>query len=624
MTPVTLIPARIARRASRAASRACLPLLATAGLLVGCTQNNPPPPAELPGPASAPAEPAGRVGRSPTVPKARPDLLKNRERETSTQVLAFPTGDRETSVILLEKRFPTQSRLGKPYRYELKVTNLTDWPVAGVVVREDFPATFTVSAADATASVAPPMPAAPAVPTTRSTDVAATTRPAASEGLPTLPENLASATRPTAPPVVPGRDLAGPDLRYADGVGYYRDVAGVWPATEKRAERRGTIARELIVGSLEARGSRVIPVAGASDEPGGLDTRTTVTYAPVLAGGTYVINPILQLLKEGPRHADLCDPIEVRYVVANTGTGTETDVRIEEPLPEGLTTMDGQRVVRLSVGDLPDTQAREFRVKLRALRTGEFSSRASARGAGTATQSGDVVTAVHAPKLTAVATGPASEYVGKTAGYDVVVTNVGDAAARNAFLTAAADAGAVVGIADPNAAGDRLSLGTIEPGGTRKVRVTAKPTVGGGAMTVRATAKSDCADAVTATYRTSVQVIAATGLEVVNRDDPARVGEPVRLQVTVQNTGSGPDRNVKVVATLPPQLTYGSATGPTQGRVAGQQVVFEPLKELGPGQTATWTIEAKAAQAGDARVKVELSSETLSEPVTQTQPTRVY
>ncbi|MGC4074600.1 MAG: hypothetical protein QM760_19285 [Nibricoccus sp.] len=111
----------------------------------------------------------------------------------------------------------------------------------------------------------------------------------------------------------------------------------------------------MIVGSLEARGTRsVIPVAGTSDEPGELDTRTTVTYTPVLAGGTYVINPILQLVKEGPRHADLCDPIEVRYVVANTGTGTETDVRIEEPLPEGLTTMDGQRVVRLSVGDLPD------------------------------------------------------------------------------------------------------------------------------------------------------------------------------------------------------------------------------------------------------------------------------
>ncbi|MGC4074601.1 MAG: hypothetical protein QM760_19290 [Nibricoccus sp.] len=76
-------------------------------------------------------------------------------------------------MILLEKRFPTQSRLGRPYRYELKVTNLTDWPVAGVVVREDFPATFTVSAADATAAVATPMPAAPmpAVPTTQSTDV---------------------------------------------------------------------------------------------------------------------------------------------------------------------------------------------------------------------------------------------------------------------------------------------------------------------------------------------------------------------------------------------------------------------------------------------------------------------
>ena len=71
----------------------------------------------------------------------------NREGEAVTESLAFPTGDRATSVLLLEKTFPAQARLGKTYRYDLKVTNLTDHPVAGVVVRERVPELFRVTRA---------------------------------------------------------------------------------------------------------------------------------------------------------------------------------------------------------------------------------------------------------------------------------------------------------------------------------------------------------------------------------------------------------------------------------------------------------------------------------------------
>jgi uncharacterized repeat protein (TIGR01451 family) len=590
----------------------CLALV----LMAGCNQDKPADGGSIdPSATDATGRP---IRRSPTVPTSSPSLLQNRERETSAQILAFPTGDRQSSVILLEKRFPTQARLGQVYRYELKVTNLTAWPVAGVVVREDFPPSFTVSAAEA-ANVATTRPA-PVVTTGEPT----TRRSPAEPPLPQAPSTRPA--EPAGPPPIPVMPTgSNADLRYAAPTGYYRDVSGVWAATATRRERRGVIAREFIVGTMEPHEVRTIPVAGVSDELGKLDTRTTVTYAPVLAGGTDVINPILRLSKEGPRHAELCDLIDIRYVVANVGVGTETDVRIEETLPEGLATEDGQRTVRIQVGDLPQDQGREFKVRLRAARTGEYASRASARGYGTAAQSVEVVTAVHAPKLTIAATGPESEYVGKAAGYDITVTNVGDAAARNTYLTASADGGAQVAWAavDPIAAGQRLPVGVIEPGQSRKVRVTARP-VQGGAMNVRVTAKSDCADAVTANARTMVQVIASLVMDVTDQDDPVRVGEAVKYRITVQNTGSGPDRNVKVVAVLPPQLQFVSAGGPTAGTAEGQRVTFGSLADIPPGQSATWVVEAKAAQAGDARFRAELTSESLAEPVIGTQPTRIY
>ena len=594
---------------------------AWAALGCGSSSSSPDPAATAAPPVTQPTADAGRTGRSPTVPAASPDLVRNRERETSTQVLAYPTGERETSVILLEKRFPTQARLGQGYRYELKVTNLTDWPISGVVVREDFPASFAV-AADAGTSPGAPV-SQPAT--------GASVRPASADehaGLPTGPATAPGTNPPDVPlpQPIPARD--GPDVRYVQGVGYVRDVAGTWWGTATRKERRGTIAREFLIGTLEAKQAKTIPVAGVSDELGKLDTRTTVTYTPVLAGGTDVINPILRLTKEGPRHADLCDAIEVRYVVSNVGVGTETEVRIDEPLPDGLATEDGKRAVVIAVGDLPQQQRREYRVRLRAARTGEFTSKASARGFGTAAQSSDVVTAVHAPKLTVAMTGPESEYVGKAAGYELTVTNVGDAAARNATVTAAADGGAQVQFAaaaagGPPAVGATQSVGVIEPGKSRTVRLTARPTIGGD-MNVRATAKADCAPAVTAAARTTVQTIAAIAMEVADRDDPVRVGEATVYRVTVRNQGSGPDRNVKVVATLPSQLAYVQSSGPTPGAVDGQRVTFDPLPRLDPGQSVTWTVEVRAENAGDVRFRVDLTSETLTESVVGTQPTRLY
>jgi hypothetical protein len=61
--------------------------------------------------------------------------------------MAFPTGDRRTSAILLEKQLPDQIRLNREFDYQLKVTNLTDQSINDVVVHEQNPDTFRVTSA---------------------------------------------------------------------------------------------------------------------------------------------------------------------------------------------------------------------------------------------------------------------------------------------------------------------------------------------------------------------------------------------------------------------------------------------------------------------------------------------
>jgi hypothetical protein len=55
---------------------------------------------------------------------------------TDPNALAIPTGDRETSVLLVRRDAPADAKVGAAYRYEISVTNLTKEPVLGVVLIE--------------------------------------------------------------------------------------------------------------------------------------------------------------------------------------------------------------------------------------------------------------------------------------------------------------------------------------------------------------------------------------------------------------------------------------------------------------------------------------------------------
>ena len=63
--------------------------------------------------------------------------------------LAFPTGNRATSDLLLEQIGPREVRVGQPYTYQVRVTNLTNQPLTGVVLHERLPENFRLAENDA-------------------------------------------------------------------------------------------------------------------------------------------------------------------------------------------------------------------------------------------------------------------------------------------------------------------------------------------------------------------------------------------------------------------------------------------------------------------------------------------
>jgi uncharacterized repeat protein (TIGR01451 family) len=65
--------------------------------------------------------------------------------ERKANTMAFPTGDKATSAVLLEKRMPEQIFMGKSFGYSMVVTNLTDLTLEAIRISETLPENFTLS-----------------------------------------------------------------------------------------------------------------------------------------------------------------------------------------------------------------------------------------------------------------------------------------------------------------------------------------------------------------------------------------------------------------------------------------------------------------------------------------------
>ncbi|MDB5297005.1 MAG: hypothetical protein JWO31_2988 [Phycisphaerales bacterium] len=315
-----------------------------------------------------------RGGSSPAVAVGdRKDGGTDRARVANGQAmytLAFPTGDRATSVVQLDATGPEQVRLGQPYNYNLRVTNLTDTPLHDVRVER---AALLANAG---------------TPATKPTNSGLAANPG---------EARTAGARISASGTEPSKD--------------------VWT-----------------VGTLGPKESKTYQLAGTADEVGSASNCLSVAYRPSLCVVTRVVKPELQVTKEGPSQVLICQPITYTYRVTNTGTGALSAVRVDDALPDGLTGDAGQRALALNVGDLKEGETKTVTAAVKPQRTGQFSSRAVAASGDIRAQSREVSTAVSEPALAVNVEGPEAHYVGQAINYRVTVKNTGNTPAENTVV----------------------------------------------------------------------------------------------------------------------------------------------------------------------------------------------
>jgi len=383
-------------------------------------------------------------------------------------------------------------------------------------------------------------------------------------------------------------------------------------------------------------------VTAVGDQEGTARSCIQVSYKPTLCVATRFVKPQIGVAKTAPDTADICRPLEFRYEVKNTGSGVARNLTLNDDLPEGLTTADGKKKVNIDVGDLAAGQARDFAVRVNAAKTGEFSSRAVAKGEGDLeAHSKRTTTQIVGTDLAVKIEGPRAQYVGQPMTYQVHVKNNGKADAAEARLDVQVDSDAKVvrmskpdqGDITPTASGNTLTwnFGTLKAGDERTVSFTAVGQRQDDEFKHVATATSACARggdiAETARDRaetvTQILTLPALLLEMVDRVDPVKVGQDEIYEIVVRNQGSGPDKNVQIKCKLPEQFKFVDSDGPTKAKADGQTITFGPIDQLGPKEKVSWTLRVKAEKPGDVRNEIELTSDYLQKPVPELEPTRV-
>jgi uncharacterized repeat protein (TIGR01451 family) len=314
--------------------------------------------------------------------------------------------------------------------------------------------------------------------------------------------------------------------------------------------------------------------------------------------------------------------------ISNPGTGTATGVVLLERVPEGTRHPAGSSL-EFDVGALKQGASRQIELSLTAAKAGHVVNLLKARAEGNVSAEGRAEFDIVAPGLAVTMTGPTRRYLERQATYVVSVTNPGTAPAKDVELTTQLPKGMKfiqannAGHYDPQTHTVRWSLEELPPTETGRVTLVAMPIeVGEQTVKIEGKAKQGLSDEKQQTV--TVEGLAAVECDIRGTDDAIEVGGETTYQIHVVNQGSKAAENLRVSAIFPPEMKVLRVEGTGHPAIDDHRVDFEPLAQLAPKAEATFRVRAQALQAGDLRVKMQLQSDDMRQPVNKEESTRVY
>jgi uncharacterized repeat protein (TIGR01451 family) len=399
---------------------------------------------------------------------------------------------------------------------------------------------------------------------------------------------------------------------------------------EAQLAEDGSLAWQL--GEMQPGDEVVLSMQVMPEQEGEIGSVAHVTFAGRATARSVCTRPLLNIEHTAPKQVLIGETVRLGITVNNPGTGAATGVIVEEDVPEGLVHVAGGEL-EYEIGTLRPNETRQLELQLTADKPGLIENMVTVRGEGNLIAQHTVQIEVIAPQLSVAVSGPKKRYLERQATYTLSIENPGTAAARSVQLVAFLPKGMkfqstdAEGQYDPTQHAVFWSLEELPANKSGSVNLVAVP-VETGEQRLRVEGKADLG--LTAANEQVVQVEAKSELEfnIVDLNDPIEVGTDTSYEIRVTNKGTRPATAVELVAGFPQggEIKAVSADGHARGEVSGngQQVAFEPVGRINPGEEMVFRIHAQGAVKGDHVIAVQIRSAEFPLPVTREESTRVY
>jgi uncharacterized repeat protein (TIGR01451 family) len=316
--------------------------------------------------------------------------------------------------------------------------------------------------------------------------------------------------------------------------------------------------------------------------------------------------------------------------VSNPGSGPVTNLVLSAAFDNGLEEPKSRaNPLEVRLGTIAPGENRMVPLTLIGRRAGRFNTRITATADGNLRADAQRTVTVASAQVTISKTGPRGRYVEQSVTWDITVRNAGEVPVSNvvvrdqlapelSFLSATQLGQFINGQVVWN-------LGTLAAREQKVVQVTARCAQRTPELVNVAVLTADPNVQEQAEAKLAILGVPAISLDITKVGDPAVIGDKVTYKITVTNNGTLPTNQVNLTATVTADKLQISATnGPTMARIQGDKAVFPAVDGLQPRTSLTYTIEAKAIQAGDARLHVELSTSSLTTPLVKEESTNIY
>lgn len=373
------------------------------------------------------------------------------------------------------------------------------------------------------------------------------------------------------------------------------------------------------LGKLRAGETRKISVKVTPVRAGQIGSVATVNFVSEVAARTTITAPRLSLKFTGPQSAKIGDKVTFKFVVTNSGNAAAADVWIRDLIPDGLTHPAGNDL-EYKVGKLAPGKSQSITLTMSVAKSGRLTNRAIVTAAGGVRIESRAVVAVKAPELVVVRSGPKQRLLGSRAVFQNMLKNASQQTVRGTTLREVVPAGMEFVEASDGGTFDAATrtvswnVGTLAPQQSKTVRLTLLPKQAGRQQSLVKAVSADGTVVQTSSV-TKVAGYAALGVEVPAVDKPVAVGKQVALRIVARNRGTAASSNVRLQMTLPAQLEIAAVRGPGKYASKDGTLTFDSVDSIAPGGQVVYDVTLKAVARGDSRVKIQIQSDEMSQPL---------